>query len=61
MTFLKIFLIVFLFSVFSSCSKKEENFILLQPVSKLPNKIKSEHFKFKEEILYIPVTENTVK
>ena len=46
--------------MFTSCSKKDEDFKLLQPISNQPNKIKSEHFKFKEEILYIPVAENTV-
>ena len=60
MTFLKPLFVVFLFSVLTSCSKKGEDFKLLQPVSQLPNKIKSEEFDFKEEILYIPVTKNTV-
>ena len=60
MIFFKFFFVVFVFSVLTSCSKKDEDFKLLQPISNLPNKIKSDHFKFKEEILYIPVTENTV-
>ena len=60
MTFLKLFFLVFIISVFNSCSKKDETFDILQPISNQPNKIKSAQFNFKEEILYIPVTENTI-
>ena len=58
--FLKLFFIVFILSSITSCGKKDENFNILQPISNLPKKVKSDHFNFKEEILYIPVAESTV-
>ena len=60
MFLLKLFFIVFILSSITSCGKKDENFNILQPISNLPKKVKSDHFNFKEEILYIPVAESTV-
>ena len=48
-------------SFLTSCNKKESSFNILQPISIKPDKIKSDDFDFKDEILYIPVTESTVK
>ena len=58
---LKIFFITLLLSFLTSCNKKESSFNILQPISIKPDKIKSDDFDFKDEILYIPVTESTVK
>ena len=42
------------------CNKKESNFDVLQPIETKPSKIVSDSFDFKNEILYIPVTEATI-
>ena len=57
---LKILFVTLLLSLLTCCNKKESSFNILQPISIKPDKIKNNNFNFKEEILYIPVTESTI-